>query len=309
MSTSDLDVEALAGWLERSLGVRLASRRAVSGGCIHRAWCLELEGGGRLFAKVNSADALPWLEAEADGLAALQGAALEAALAVPQPLALERLGDQAVLVLSWLEFASAPVISDVWRQLGAALAGLHRHSRTVRFGPSDRGCFGWWRDNVIGSGHQANGWSDDWPRFFAERRLAPQFERLERSGGALAGSEAVLEGLPQWLGRHSVEACLVHGDLWSGNAGVLADGRGALFDPAIHRGDREVDLAMARLFGGFPAAFFEGYQASWPLPRGHQRRQDLYNLYHLLNHANLFGGGYRHQAQNAIRRLLKNQPD
>jgi fructosamine-3-kinase len=97
---------------------------------------------------------------------------------------------------------------------------------------------------------------------------------------------------------------LVHGDLWSGNAAMLADGRGAIFDPAVHRGDREVDLAMARLFGGFPQTFFAGYEEQWPLPKGHRRRVPLYNLYHLLNHANLFGDSYRAQAQATIDELL-----
>ena len=97
----------------------------------------------------------------------------------------------------------------------------------------------------------------------------------------------------------------MHGDLWSGNAALLADGRGALFDPAVYRGDREVDLAMARLFGGFPPGFFAGYEAAWPLPAGHRERVDLYNLYHLLNHANLFGGSYRSQAQACLEALLR----
>jgi fructosamine-3-kinase len=108
-----------------------------------------------------------------------------------------------------------------------------------------------------------------------------------------------------WLNGHGAEPCLVHGDLWSGNAGLLASGGGALFDPAVYRGDREVDLAMAQLFGGFPTAFFKGYEQEWPLPTGHRQRRELYNLYHLLNHANLFGGSYWDQAERSIRSLLK----
>jgi fructosamine-3-kinase len=135
--------------------------------------------------------------------------------------------------------------------------------------------------------------------------LAPQLERLAQGGDPLPGADALLARIPAWLSGHCPEPCLVHGDLWSGNVGVLADGRGAIFDPAVHRADREVDLAMARLFGGFPASFFEGYQAEWPLPDGHRRRVDLYNLYHLLNHANLFGGSYAGQAGRLISRLLR----
>jgi fructosamine-3-kinase len=114
--------------------------------------------------------------------------------------------------------------------------------------------------------------------------------------------------VPAWLAGHPAEPCLVHGDLWSGNASLLAGGGGALFDPAVYRGDREVDLAMAQLFGGFPPAFFAGYEAAWPLPEGHRQRVELYNLYHLLNHANLFGGSYWSQAERSIAALLRQWP-
>ena len=118
----------------------------------------------------------------------------------------------------------------------------------------------------------------------------------------------LLERLPDWLESHRPEACLVHGDLWSGNIGLCGDGPGTLFDPSVHRGDREVELAMARLFGGVPESFFSGYEQVWPLPAGHQQRRPLYNLYHLLNHANLFGAGYRQQAQRQIQSLLQQRP-
>jgi fructosamine-3-kinase len=148
----------------------------------------------------------------------------------------------------------------------------------------------------------------EWGDFFAACRLAPQLEWLRARGGGLRGGDTLLRQVAGWLGGHGAEPCLVHGDLWSGNASLLTMGGGAIFDPAVHRGDREVDLAMARLFGGFPEAFFAGYEAKWPLPRGHQGRVEVYNLYHLLNHANLFGGGYRQQAQACIDRLLSRPP-
>lgn len=295
--------DALAAWLADRLGVSLVGRTAVGGGCIHSAWCLELDGGARLFAKTNRASALPLLEAEADGLAALAAAADPARLVVPTPRALGLVGDQAVLVLPWLELDSTAM---GWRELGAALAALHRRSLEGPLLEGDRGAvaYGWSRDNVIGSSPQANGWLESWGRFFAERRLAPQLAWLARRGGLLRGSAALLARTPHWLGGHAAEPVLVHGDLWSGNAALLRGGRGTIFDPAVHRADREVDLAMARLFGGFPEAFFAGYEACWPLPAGHQRRRDLYNLYHLINHANLFGGSYRGAAQATINRLL-----
>ena len=137
-----------------------------------------------------------------------------------------------------------------------------------------------------------------------ERRLGPQLAMAREAGRPLQGAEALLERAEQLLATHTCEPALVHGDLWSGNAGLLAAGGAAIFDPAVHWGDREVDLAMARLFGGFPAAFFAGYEAEWPLQPDWPQRLDLYNLYHLINHANLFGDGYRRQAQSVIDRLL-----
>ncbi|MFM7652598.1 MAG: fructosamine kinase family protein, partial [Vulcanococcus sp.] len=219
------------------------------------------------------------------------------------------LGGEALLLLPWLDLNDRPANPDqAWWQLGAGLADLHRASLV-----GHDGRFGWGRDNFIGSGPQPNGWAASWPRFFAEQRLGAQLAWAARSGHRLRDTDALLARVPDWLAGHPAEPCLVHGDLWSGNAGLLsqpADGPGragaggALFDPAVYRGDREVDLAMAQLFGGIPPAFFAGYDATWPRPTGHQQRRELYNLYHLLNHANLFGGGYWQQAEQSIRVLL-----
>jgi len=312
---------ALADWLAETLAIRALRMQPVGGGCIHSAWCLTVEplGGpaagsrapiaaGRLFAKTNSLQALPLLEAEAEGLAALARAAEGSDLHVPSPLALGMAGKQAVLVLPWCELAGS-ASGAAWRRLGASLAGLHRRSLELPCTAGDRpGCFGWPRDNWIGAGAQANGWHAAWGPFFAERRLAPQLELLERRCGPLPGAATLLERVPAWLASHRADSCLVHGDLWSGNAAINTKGGGVIFDPAVHRGDREVDLAMAQLFGGFPAPFFDGYGASWPLSSDHQRRVPLYNLYHLLNHANLFGGSYIAQVQAMIGALLQDPP-
>jgi fructosamine-3-kinase len=304
------------------------SLQALAGGCIHRAWRLEGEGGQRLFIKTNRASALPLLRAEAEGLLALaamaagHGAARSAAarratagidgLTIPTPLALGTVGDWAVLVLPWLDLAGGPgappaapgATAGGWRQLGESLARLHRQSQLAH---GDQG-FGWATDNYIGSTIQLNGWLPQWGEFFARRRLAPQLALLERSGLALPGARELLERVPQWLEGHGARPVLVHGDLWSGNAALLRDGGASIFDPACHWADREVDLAMARLFGGFPQEFFSGYERQWPLPAGAPARVPLYNLYHLLNHANLFGGGYAGQAEAAIGTLLARPP-
>ena len=302
--------DALAPWLAERLGLTLRDRQPVGGGCIHRAWRLRLEtrgpGSTCLFAKTNRPEALPLLEAEADGLAALAAAAEGSGLVVPQPLALGQVGGEAVLVLPWLDLGLGPGADPArtWAAVGAGLARLHRRSLVASLRQGDRlGSFGWCRDNAIGTAHQANGWMPQWSRFFAERRLAPQIEKLARSGRTLEGAAALLERLDDLLAGHQPDACLVHGDLWSGNLDALVRSPqpalggspvavGALFDPAPYRGDREVDLAMARLFGGVPQVFFDGYGQEWPLPPGHEQRLPLYNLYHRLNHANMFPGGW-----------------
>jgi len=313
---------ALAPWLAERLGLNLLDRQAVGGGCIHRAWRLRLESRGPdptyLFAKTNRPEALPLLAAEADGLAALAAAAEGSGLVVPQPLALDLVGGEAVLVLPLLDLGLGPGADPArtWAAVGAGLARLHRRSLVEPLGPGDRlGSYGWCRDNAIGTAPQANGWMANWSRFFGERRLAPQLETLARSGRTLAGAAALLERLDDLLAGHQPDACLVHGDLWSGNLDALAGSSqpgqdesplavGAIFDPAPYRGDREVDLAMAQLFGGVPQALFDGYGSEWPLPAGHRERISLYNLYHQINHANLFpGGGYHRQAQSTVTAL------
>lgn len=305
----DPDSDPLVPWLQRHLGRTLLRRTPVSGGCIHSAWRLELEDGSLLFAKTATAAAMALLEAEADGLVALALAAEDSGLLVPQPRALGQSGNEAVLVLDWLDLGGA-TSPQGWRGLGQGLARLHRRSLAIACAEGDRldGSFGWHRDNVIGSTPQANGWLPDWGAFFRHRRLEPQLSLLERRGVRLRHSDALLEQMEGWLAGHRPEPALVHGDLWSGNAALTASGVGALFDPAVHRADREVDLAMAQLFGGFPVSFFEGYGQEWALPAGHRARVRLYNLYHLLNHANLFGGGYISQAQASLEALLSDPP-
>ena len=166
--------------------------------------------------------------------------------------------------------------------------------------------FGWHRDNWIGGTPQANAWCDDWCEFFAERRLAPQIALAQRNGFAdLARAAAhVRNALPQLLRGHAPAPSLVHGDLWSGNAATLAGGEPVVFDPAVHVADREVDLAMTELFGGFDDAFYAAYDDAYPRPAGHALRRDVYNLYHLLNHVNLFGAAYASKTRRTLDRTL-----
>jgi len=167
--------------------------------------------------------------------------------------------------------------------------------------------FGWERENTIGSTPQHNEPCDDWPEFFRERRLACQLELARRNGlpdEVQSALRNLLDQVPALLCDHSPEPSLLHGDLWGGNRGTLRDGTPVVFDPAVYFGDRETDLAMTRLFGGFGHEFYAAYAAELPLAAGWERRADLYNLYHLLNHFNLFGRGYLDAVRSTTRRLL-----
>lgn len=154
--------------------------------------------------------------------------------------------------------------------------------------------FGWARDNYIGSTLQKNAWCDDWAQFWRERRMRPQLE--------MAGFDVDVGALDQWLENHKPQPSLLHGDLWSGNVGFTQTGP-VVFDPAVYYGDREADLAMTELFGGFPREFYQAYDEAFPLAEGYDKRKHLYNLYHLLNHLNLFGRGYLGQVRSCLRLL------
>jgi fructosamine-3-kinase len=261
----------------------------VAGGCIHR--CFVLEGGGRrYFAKTNERARLDNFTAEADGLAALAAAGAR----VPTPVCSGEGGGEAFLVLEYLEMRG----SGDHAALGRVLALVH----SVR---GER--FGWRRDNYIGSTPQHNRGSPSWSAFWRDARLRPQLElaranRLDRS--LLTKAERLIEAVARLLSGHAPAPSLLHGDLWSGNTGFLAGGAPVLFDPAVYWGDRETDLAMTELFGGFPPTFYSAYAELAPLDQGYATRKTLYNLYHVLNHANLFGGSYPRQAERMIDRLL-----
>ncbi len=246
--------------------------------------------GRRFFVKLNQAAQLSMFEAEAAGLAELIGAQ---AIRVPQPLTYGLAGDESFFVMEWLELNRR----GSGRQLGEQLASLHRNTWQA---------FGWWRDNTIGSTHQANKETDDWIEFYRDQRLRPQFELAGRNGAGKAlidRGEQLLARLESFFPGSRPQPSLLHGDLWSGNVAYCA-GMPVIFDPAVYYGDRETDLAMTELFGGFPDDFYRAYDASWPLDPGYASRKRLYQLYHLLNHFNLFGGDYGRQAQNVIGQLL-----
>jgi fructosamine-3-kinase len=254
--------------------LRFTNPQPVSGGCIHR--CYRVAEG---FLKLNHARMADAFAAEADGLAALRAAGCTA----PEPIEQGIDAGQAYLLMQWLELRPRGDYAALGRMLARTHGSIGKR-------------FGWRRENYIGSTPQRNRPAEDWKAFWREQRLEPQLELARRNGHRIDIGDVcdVLDG-------HQPPPSLVHGDLWSGNVGFLEDGSPVLFDPAVYYGDREVDLAMTELFGGFPPAFYSAYG---PLPAGYEKRKHLYNLYHLLNHLNLFGGGYLAQV-NATLGLLR----
>lgn len=258
---------------------RVRAARRLGGGSIADAWRIQTNAQP-LFLKTGAATH-PF-DAEAQ---ALEEIAATHTLRVPRPIAYGVAGALGFLVLEWIDLHDA----GDWAAAGAALAALHGVARDT---------YGWCRDNTIGASAQFNAPADNWAEFFRERRLRPQFRfARERGLRALAAREdAACRGSDALLATEAPPASLLHGDLWRGNLAFDAAGRAVVFDPATYWGDAETDLAMARLFGGFPPAFFAAYDAARAPRPGRARRLKLYQLYHVLNHANLFGGGYIDQA-------------
>jgi protein-ribulosamine 3-kinase len=254
-------------------------------------WCVQSPDGA--WCVKTSADDPQRLLAEADGLAAL---AVCGAVRVPRVLAAEGRDGEAYLLMEWLDLGAKTTAAAA--QLGERLARQHQCC-------GER--FGWRRNNFIGITPQFNAPAFDWVDFFREHRLGFQL-RLAAENGYRGGLQQrgalLLEKLPVFFGNYRPKPSLMHGDLWGGNWGVLQSGEPVIFDPAVHYGDREADLAMTELFGGFPPEFYSAYNAVWPLDDGYLVRRNIYNLYHVLNHLNLFGTGYLAQAQGIIEQLL-----
>lgn len=265
---------------------------ATGGGCINSTYTIN-DGERAFFIKLNSVDLSDMFEAEAAGLNEI---AASNSIRVPTVICIGASGHQAFLVLEQLELVSGNLQSH--DQLGQMLAQMH-----YCYGEQ----FGWYRDNTIGSTPQHNDQSDDWASFWRNKRLEFQLTLAARNGydGRLQQlGEQLLPEIDCFFSNYQPEMSLLHGDLWSGNYAFVNDGCPVIFDPAVYYGDRETDLAMTELFGGFNSRFYQAYEEAYPLDVGYTQRKVLYNLYHVLNHLNLFGGGYLSQAESMMKRLL-----
>jgi len=264
----------------------------VSGGNIHQCFRCPLPSG-EVFVKAAAPDSLPMLSSEAAALQELAGAS---ALRVPSVLGVGKNEGCAILVLEWI--ALSPPSPAVEWQLGERLADQHRVTNAK---------YGWRHNNYIGSTLQPNVWSTDWLHFWRTHRFDVQLDLAARNGADARFLEratllsALMDG---FFTSYIPQPSLLHGDLWSGNRASDERNRPVVFDPASYFGDREVDLAMTRLFGGFSPEFYAAYQRAWPLDAGAAARVDLYNLYHVLNHHALFGGEYLQRASAMVDKLL-----
>lgn len=279
--------------IARETGRPFALQRStpVGGGCINDAQELEGADGSRWFLKSNSTDQRPMFEAELDGLRAL---AATQTIRVPRPLCLGECDSGVFLIEEFLEMGGAHRGGQ--RRLGEQLARLHQVRQPH---------FGWHRDNTIGATRQPNPPAEDWVEFYLEHRLRFQFELAARNGGAFDGVDALLEVVPDLFAGYEPQPSLLHGDLWSGNVAYLPDGEPVVFDPACYFGDREAEFGIMVMFGGFGAECLAGYDSVWPRDAGFSSRLPIYELYHHLNHFNLFGSGYAAGCQRLIDRVLR----
>lgn len=279
---------------------QLKTHVGISGGDINQANRVEgvIESNNEekaihFFIKFNQKNRLAMFEAEATGLQEIEQSQT---IRVPHVICSGIEGNQSFLILENLALGKGSSNSSI--RLGQQLALMHKTTSQQ---------FGWSRDNTIGSTKQSNTQTASWINFWREHRLSFQLDLAKQNG---AGQSLYIKGkklismLERFFIDYEPKASLLHGDLWSGNYGYFKNGDPVIFDPAVYYGDRETDIAMTELFGGFTSEFYSAYNEVWPLDKGYQQRKKLYNLYHVLNHFNLFGGGYAVQAENMVDQLL-----
>ena len=270
---------------------RNCSSSSIGGGCINQTSMITGEDGREYFIKKNQSSFLPFFEAEAEALTEISNTET---VRVPSVIAHGMDNGQAFLVLEYIEEGRNSSNGQV--NLGTQLARLHRVSQPY---------FGWSTDNCIGATPQPNSRSDNWPAFYRDQRLAHQFDLAANKGRKFEGAQKLLDSIESFFSSYTPHPSLLHGDLWGGNAGYDIEGEPFIFDPASYYGDREADLAFTYMFGGFSSAFYDAYEKEYPVDSGFRQRRTLYNLYHELNHFNLFGGGYGNSAQSSINELLQ----
>ncbi|WP_320663721.1 fructosamine kinase family protein [Prochlorococcus sp. MIT 1223] len=265
----------------------------VSGGSIHKSWHIELKNGKHFFAKTTAKEKFEMLKFEVQCLEELTKFANKELLEIPHPISIKQLNQFSILLLPWLDLRNRNQTN-----LGKGLAMLHKNSEN-----NNQEKFGWPNDGFIGSNLQKGGWMKNWGEFFVEFRLKPQLSLAAKQGKINGDFQRFLGKVISFLNQHDPKPALVHGDLWGGNVATNKNNKGILFDPASYWADKEVDIAMTYLFGGFTNDFYNAYNEISPQSELAIKRIDIYNLYHLINHANIFGGSYINQSLLMMKKL------
>jgi fructosamine-3-kinase len=286
--TSEAKIKAR---IEEKLGGKIKSFTSLSGGCISDAYRITTEGNKQYFLKYNSSSANDMFIKEAHGLMELEKAN---AIRIPQVLSF----DEDYIILEFIQ--SGNKIKNFFEEFGRSFAEMHKYYSET---------FGFYEDNYIGSNPQMNIPDEneklDWATFYFNKRILFQFRLAEKLGNSTEelrkGISKLEDRIEDIIGRNKENPSLLHGDLWGGNYMVDESGNAVLIDPAVYYGHREADLGMTKLFGGFSSEFYRAYGETFPLEDGYDYRENIYKLYHVLNHLNLFGGGYYSQAISLIK--------
>lgn len=287
-------LESIGKDISRSLSIEYTPTRWVGGygggGEVGTGAIIDASGT-RYFVKQGGLSDYDMLNAEYEGISEIYQTKT---IRVPQPICIGRSSRSAYFVFEFLDFGGSG--SEVIQ--AEQLCAMHRVT-------SPNGMFGWKIDNTIGPTPQPNTYHDTWDEFWDNQRLGYMLKMAKRNGASFAKEQELREKVKAVLSSHQCVPSLVHGDLWSGNQGFLRSGEPVIYDPAVYYGDREVDIAMTKLFGSKSSKFYATYNEKWPLPPGWEIRETIYNLYHILNHYVMFGSGYLGQAQRMIDKILK----
>ncbi len=274
--------------------IHIVSAHAIQGGDSHTSYQLHTQDKN-YFLKCSAVQNAPMLQTEQHSLTALLQSNT---LTCPTPYASGIFEESAWLLMEFIQLSQEGDDAQRGRDLGFMHQQINHKSLP----------FGWFEDNFIGQTVQRNTWSSDWIHFYGQHRLLPQLELSQLKGAPNTLYQSgcqLIEALPFWFQDYQPEASLLHGDLWAGNSAFTPQGEPVFFDPACYYGDRETDLAMTELFNGFGSEFYTGYNEMFPVDHGYPQRKPLYQLYHLLNHFNLFGGHYLKQSETYIKQLLE----
>ncbi len=285
-------LKEITSFVNHFSGEQVKGVNTVSGGCIHNALQIILDSGQKLFAKTSPIRNYNMLHYESEGLTYLNRYINKDFITVPKALTTKKFSTTAILLMQWIDLSIGNE-----KNLGKGLAMLHKKSLK-----QNSNQFGWDSDGFIGTSPQLRGWTKTWGDCFVKLRLIPQL-KIAKKWGLEFHKPNFTSQLIKYLNTHNPQPSLVHGDLWKGNTAIHKTGKGIIFDPAIWQADREVDIAMTKLFGGFSKEFYVAYEEIWELPSCHNERVDIYNLYHLLNHANIFGGSYKQQALSTLKKV------